>query len=152
MTARPPLTVVRATIDHIGDVAKLFDSYRRCYGQQSDRDGAEEFLTDRLQRADSVIFLASRQTETVGFVQLYPSFSSIAMKQLWVLNDLFVTETARQQGVAMALMQEAQRFAEEKSAVRLVLATGKDNVTAQRLYEKMGWVRDSTFDHFNFDL
>ena len=26
----------------------------------------------------------------IGFVQLYPSFSSVSMMRSWVLNDLFV--------------------------------------------------------------
>jgi GNAT superfamily N-acetyltransferase len=146
------ITIVRATIDHLSEVTQLFNCYRCFYGQKSDRDGAEAFLAERLRRADSVILLALRQTLSVGFVQLYPSFSSVAMKRLWILNDLFVAEVARQEGVGLALTQEAHRFAKETNAARLVLATGTDNLAAQALYENMGWVRDSAFIHFNFDL
>ena len=147
-----PITIVRATVEHLSEVAQLFDSYRRFYGQESDRGGAETFLAERLRRAESVILIALRQTSSVGFVQLYPSFSSVAMKRLWILNDLFVAEVARQKGVGLALMQEAHRFAEETSAARLVLATGTDNLEAQALYEKMGWVRESAFIHFKYDF
>ena len=75
------------------------------------------------------MFLAERDGRPVGFVQLYPVFSSTAARprRLWLLNDLFVAPEARGGGVARALMQRARRLAEETDAVGLELATAHAN-------------------------
>ena len=88
-----------AHMDDLDEVTRLFDRYRIFYGQVSDLDAAREFIKMRFQQGDSTIFIALDQLRGVGFTQLYPSFSSALMKRLWILNDLFVEETARRQGV-----------------------------------------------------
>jgi GNAT superfamily N-acetyltransferase len=67
------------------------------------------------------------------------------MKRLWILNDLFVTPTARKQGVGEALLEHARRLALETGARGLMLETAVENVTAQRLYERLGWRREVDF-------
>ena len=63
----------------------------------------------------------------VGFTQLYPSFSSVSMKKIWILNDLFVEETSRRKGSANLLMNTVENYARETGAVRMVLATAVRN-------------------------
>jgi GNAT superfamily N-acetyltransferase len=101
-----------------------------------------------------VVFLAERDGRPVGFVQLYPVFSSTAARprRLWLLNDLFVLPDARGGGVARALMQRARRLAEETDAVGLELATAHTNLAAQRLYESLGWRRDEKFPRYELTL
>lgn len=146
------ITIVRATPDHLNEVAVLFDAYRQWYGQKPNHDGARDFLAARLEQSDSAIFLALENVMAVGFTQLYPSFSSIAMRPIWILNDLFVVESARKTGVARSLLKEAERFARETNAARLVLETAPDNQPAQALYEKLGWVKDDEFIHYKYNL
>jgi hypothetical protein len=88
--------VRRASGADLGIVAKLFDSYRQFYGQPADYALAEAFLRDRFTHNDSVVFLAfdPPSGEGLGFVQLYPSFSSVAARRTWILNDLFVAPAA----------------------------------------------------------
>ena len=74
------------------------------------------------------------------------------MRPIWVLNDLFVVESARKIGVARSLLKEAERLAGETNAARLVLETAPDNRAAQRLYKNLGWVKDDEFLHFKYDL
>jgi len=146
------ISIVRATSEHLSEVAGLFDAYRRFYGQDSDLDRATTFIGTRLEKGDSAVFLARNTSKAIGFIQLYPSFSSVAMRRIWILNDLFVTESARQKGVATSLMEEAKRFASETQAARLALATATDNEPAQALYESGGWVKDVTFVHYTYDI
>ena len=98
------------------------------------------------------MFLAMDGKEAVGFVQLYPSFDSVTMRNLWILYDLFVVPTARKRGVAKLLIERAQRFAAETKAKRLILETAVDNVTAQKLYERLGWKRDTAFHRYYLDV
>jgi ribosomal protein S18 acetylase RimI-like enzyme len=158
-------TIYQATLDHLSDLVPLFDAYRQFYKQPSDKAGARIFLENRLTHGESVIFLAynlkdvagvetnSAVTDTilddeqqhvpVGFIQLYPSFSSVSMQRVWILNDLYVTPTARDTGVASALMHHAETFGQGTGAKGLVLETAVDNHVAQRLYERRNWKRDT---------
>jgi GNAT superfamily N-acetyltransferase len=138
--------VIRAESKHLELVAPLFDLYRQFYEQPSDLVGARDFISARLQKGDSVIFLALEEDgRALGFTQLYPTFSSTWMKRLWTLNDLFVRNDVRKKGVGQALMERARQWAVETGAHGLQLETAKDNHAAQRLYEGMGWKRDNYF-------
>jgi len=61
-----------------------------------------------------------------------------------LLNDLYVSDTARRSGIGEALLAAAGDFGREQDALRLTLETGRDNVIAQALYRKLGWVADAT--------
>ena len=145
----PEVRSVRAELDDLDALVPLFDAYRRFYGQASDLAGARAFLADRFKRGETVIFLAVVDGAIAGFTQLYPSFSSVSMKRLWVLNDLFVTPDARKSGAGRALLERAERWAAETGAKGLTLSTQITNLTAQRLYEASGWTKDDEFVHYH---
>lgn len=149
---RNEVRIIQTKLEHIEIAAPLFDAYRQFYGQSPDVEGAREFVSERLRQGQSVIFLALQDGNGCGFTQLFPAFSSVAMRPIWILNDLFVAPEARRLGVAKSLMQAATEFAAENGAKRLVLATAVENQQAQSLYETTGWVRDEAFLHYNYDL
>ena len=92
-------------------VAALFDGYRQFYEQPADYPLAEAFIRDRLANDESVVFLAlDRESRAgLGFVQLYPSFSSAAARRIWILNDLYVAPTARRRGVGRCARRPSPR-------------------------------------------
>jgi GNAT superfamily N-acetyltransferase len=141
--------VIQATSEHLEALANLFDGYRQFYKEASDLDGARAFLAERLERGESLLFLAmldqNGQEVPAGLAQLYPSFSSASMQRLWILNDLFVAPEARKHGAGRALLQAAREQAERTQAKGLELMTARDNYAAQALYESMGWQRDEVF-------
>jgi len=140
------IAIVRATRAELADLVPLFDGYRQFYGHRSDLAAARAFLGDRLERSESVIYLAyTGPREAAGFTQLYPSFSSVSLKPLWILNDLFVRPDIRRGGVGRALLERARLHAVETGAKGLVLSTGVTNKAAQTLYESCGWLRDDEF-------
>lgn len=149
-TAPPPALVVgRATPDDLDALTRLFDAYRVFYRQASDPALARAFLHERLQRAESVIFIARGASgDAVGFTQLYPSFSSVSARRTWILNDLFVVRDARRRGVARALMERARAFASETGALRLMLETAEDNHPGRSLYESLGYLHDAGTRHY----
>ncbi|HLY60136.1 MAG TPA: GNAT family N-acetyltransferase [Terriglobia bacterium] len=146
------LKIVRAEIWHAELIAPLFDAYRQFYQQASDYSAAHRFITERLKASESVVFLATVEGEggskPVGFVQLYPAFSSVSMKRIWILNDLFVAPEARKQGVGAALMESARQLAVATASKELILETAIDNLSAQRLYEKLGYKRDTQYHRY----
>lgn len=149
------INVFQASIKDLDVVARLFNKYRFFYGQKQNYEGGKEYLKNRLNRQESIIFLATKKTERsngLGFVQLYPSFFSIGMNHQWILNDLFVDEAARRHGVARQLMTKAKEFAVETEAIRIVLETDKDNYRAQQLYENIGYKRNEEHYYYELDL
>jgi GNAT superfamily N-acetyltransferase len=139
------LEIKKASAEDIAKVSLLFDAYRVFYKQQSDLQAAFDFLEQRIAKDESVIFLATLKDEAVGFIQMYPIFSSVSLKRAWLLNDLFVAEHARNQGVAEALLQEAKQHGEETEAAFIILQTADDNYKAQSVYEKNGWIKTQDF-------
>ena len=139
------LEIKRVTKDDVAMVALLFDAYRRFYQQPSNLPAAFEFLDQRISNNESVIFLASLKEEAVGFARLYPIFSSVSLRNAWLLNDLYVAEHARKQGIGEALLQQAKQFGIETKAKYIQLQTAGDNYTAQSVYEKNGWIKMQDF-------
>ncbi|MEM6344151.1 MAG: GNAT family N-acetyltransferase [Bacteroidota bacterium] len=139
-------SIKTADIQDVPHIAPLFDAYRIFYGQNSDLTAAADYLKDRLEREESKIFWAYDSAGNgLGFVQLYPSFSSVSMQRLWILNDLFVAQKARRQGLGEALMNRAKTMAVQTKAKGLQLETGANNLTAQSLYEKLGYVKNDEY-------
>ncbi|GHO63556.1 hypothetical protein KSC_024480 [Ktedonobacter sp. SOSP1-52] len=90
--------------------------------------------------------------QAYGFTQLYPSFSSVSLKPLWILNDLFVIQGARHSGIGKALLDRAREFAVETQARGLTLKTAVNNSDAQTLYEVAGWQKDRQLYSYNLYL
>ncbi len=148
------IDVFQATADKLEDLAHLFNEYRIFYKQASDVDGARSFLSERLNLNESVIFIAVDDTtgQAAGFTQLYPSFSSVSMQRLFILNDLYVRKEFRGQGAGRRLLEAARGYAASLGAKGLELSTAKDNVMAQSLYEQFGYEKETEFYHYFLGL
>uniref|UniRef100_A0AAU6WMB9 GNAT family N-acetyltransferase n=1 Tax=Chryseobacterium endophyticum TaxID=1854762 RepID=A0AAU6WMB9_9FLAO len=111
----------KATLQDIGQLSELFDQYRIFYHKDSDLPAAGQFLTERIENRDSEIFVAESEGKLVGFVQLYPLFSSTRMKRYWLLNDLFVQKSDRGKGFSKELIEKAKDMAKLTDACGILL-------------------------------
>jgi GNAT superfamily N-acetyltransferase len=141
------MEVVQAQLQDVDTLAPLFDAYRVFYEQSSDMALAKEFLTQRLTKKDSVIFLCMDGDKALGFSQLYPVFSSVSCKPDYILNDLFVRADSREKGVGKNLLLCAQKFTKEQGFKGLALETQKEN-HARFLYEKLGWKKATNLHYY----
>ena len=146
------LRVVQAGLHHLDVLAPLFDAYRVFYKQTSDEKKARGYLHARLSGLEAIVFIAFDGEKPAGFTLLYPSFTSVSLGSAWLLNDLFVTPEARGKGVGEALLKRAAEFGKQSSAYKLTLATQIENETAQRLYERLGWQKNTEFYHYTLPL
>jgi ribosomal protein S18 acetylase RimI-like enzyme len=146
--------VTRARSADLDQVARLFDAYRQFYSRPSEPVRVRAFLADRLRNQDSIVLLARLEANqpAVGFTQLYPAFSSVSIGRAFVLNDLFVDPAARGRGIGQVLLEAAARIGRETGALYLELETGVTNQPAQRLYERLGWKRETAFHRYGLDL
>ena len=144
------MRIIQATLEHLDLLTPLFVKYREFYNELSYPESSRKFLEKRLRRKESVIYLAMPDDEEklLGFCQLYPSFSSLSLKRVWILNDIYVAEEARRMLVADRLLQSAKQMAKSTNAVRMRVATSVGNEGAQRLYESIGFREDNQFKNY----
>lgn len=142
------MNIIKASLEHLSIAAPLFNSYRMFYQQESDLKRAHEFLSARIKNNESTIFLALDENngeKAVGFMQIYPGFSSVSMKKTLILNDLYIIEESRGKGVGRLLMKAAKAFAKECGVSTIILQTAEDNLIGQALYKSEGYVVDDDY-------
>jgi len=135
----------------IDKLVPLFDQYMVFYGQPSDQEKYKAYLLERINNNEATVYLAlDKESEAIGFVLNYQTFSSVSLGRIVVLNDLFVVPAARQKGVAKALIECSVNLAKETGSVRVDLGTAKTNSNAQALYEQLGFEKDT--EYFSYSL
>lgn len=143
------MNIRKATTGDIEPLAGLFDQYRVFYRKEPDPEGCRKFLADRLNNSESEIFLAETpEGEAVGFVQLYPLFSSTRMKRLWLLNDLYVQPQYRGKGISKMLIGRSKEFCRETGGCGLSLETEKTNDIGNNLYPATGFEVDDDHNYY----
>ncbi len=146
------MKIKQASLINLEQLIPLFDGYRTFYKQPSDIKAVKEFLMERFNKNDSVIFMAFDDEDlTIGFTQLYPSFSSVSMKKYYILNDLYVNSNLRGKGIGKALLKSAKQFAINNKCKGLRLETDIEN-PAQKLYERMDWKKDTEVIHYTWNI
>ena len=146
------IEISRATVADVPELTELVEKYRAFYKQEVN-PRTESYLRERLTNDEAVVFIARYVEELnvrpVGFTMIYPTFSTVSLSEIWLLNDLFVDESVRGQHVASQLMDTAELAARNAGATRLFLRTAHDNTAAQALYEGRGWVQDAVFRRYD---
>jgi ribosomal protein S18 acetylase RimI-like enzyme len=139
-----------ASTAHLSELSRLYIAYRVFYGEALEEDRATAFIRERVMQSSGRYFLAwEGSSSAIGFMHLMPSTNTLAMRPIWFLEDLYVDVSARGQGVATALLNYADEFARSTGAERLTLATAHDNLAAQHIYKKLGYVREEHFWYFH---
>ena len=147
------VSIARAGLADLDALVPLFDAYRVFYQQPSDPALARTYLEKRLGAGEYVGFLARDGAgKAVGFAMVSQTFSSVGLKRIWLLNDIFVDPSTRRTGAGAALMEAVEAFARETEAGRLDLFTARTNLTAQSVYKRAGWVEDVAFLRFQKKL
>lgn len=141
------ITIQKVKLTQLAAIAPLFDSYRIFYKQESDLEAAMLFLSDRISNNQSVVFAAYQNDVAVGFVQLFQTYSSVTLERSLILNDLFVADSYRKKNIGRDLLLKAQEYCVANKYKGLALETATDN-PAQKLYEKLGWRKDSHCFHY----
>lgn len=147
LLANDGATLVRlAVADDAPNIVPLFDAYRTFFAPGCDVSSSGAFIDERLQRADSVIYVAERGGELVGFLQLYPLFSSWYATRIWFLSDLYVAEPSRHCGVARSLVSAAETFARDDGSRSIMVEIPHREPHLVRFYESLGYIRDIDFN------
>jgi len=143
-TQSDTITVRRAGPADLPEAAALFGGYLDFYQRPAPAERVLAFLRERHERGEAVLLLARTADGTpAGFVNVYPTFSSLSMAPVWTHNDLFVAPTARRTGAGRALVRACAAEARAAGAVGVQLQTAPDNHAAQALYRAEGFEPDT---------
>ncbi|MCL4155351.1 UNVERIFIED_CONTAM: hypothetical protein GTU68_003696 [Idotea baltica] len=124
----------QASIDDLDNLVESFEAYRVWYRKEPNPTAAKQFLRDRINKQESVIFIAEENQSLLGFTQLYPLFSSTRMKRLWLLNDLFVYPAQRGKGISKKLIEAAKDHCRKTNGCGITLETEISNEIGNKLY------------------
>lgn len=141
------MNIIQASLNHLDDLVPLFDGYRVFYRQESNPEAVKSFLKERLTKQDSFIYIAYIDNIAVGFTQLYFLFSSVSMKPMYLLNDLYIDSNYRNKSIGTALMNKAKTLCKEKQYKGIIIQTENTN-PAQHLYQREGFVKDTDLTFF----
>tara|TARA_B100001057_G_scaffold392022_1_gene400442 strand:+ start:2300 stop:2743 length:444 start_codon:yes stop_codon:yes gene_type:complete len=144
------MKVREAKLTDIKNLSVLFNSYRMFYGKKSDLNVAEEFLKSRIEKKDSKIFVCDFNNELLGFVQLYPIFSSTRVSKYWLLNDLYVDEKRRGKGYSKLLINKSKELVIESKACGMMLETEKSNDIGNKLYPSIGFKKNKLCNFYEW--
>ncbi|KGT47084.1 MULTISPECIES: GNAT family N-acetyltransferase [Acinetobacter] len=143
------MLVRRAQVEDLQQLSVLFDEYRQFYGASSNQELSYQFLKQRFEDQQTVIFINTKDDIFTGFILLYLRFSSVACSTYYVLDDVYISPPYRRYGAAKQLIDTAILFAKQENTLRISLETQKNNFQSHKLYESMGFMRDEEFVTFH---
>lgn len=144
------MIIRKATLSDVVPLIVLITEFRKFYKQESNPEKLQTFLEERIHKEDSEILVAVVENQLAGYAQLFPSFSTIKLNKIWILNDLFVLEAFRGKGIASLLIKTILKFSKATQRKQVWLLTGNDNKSAQQLYSKLGF-NNTKFKHYVYN-
>lgn len=147
------MTIQKATLNDIDQLTKLFDQYLVFYKKPSNLEKHKSYLKQRIEKDEAYIFIAfDKNNNGIGFTLLYPTFSSVKLDKILILNDLFVDSSIRNCGIGEQLINRSILLAKELKIDMIRLRTANDNLTSQGLYDKIGFKRDEIYYTYDLNL
>ncbi len=127
------------TASQMDALLPLIAAYQRFYavpGVDDERNRAffARFLAPS---EDGLLLGAWGEDGLAGYACLYWHHSSLIPAETVLMNDLYVEQGHRGEGIGRALIEAATTVARERGAHQLEWVTGPDNTTARRLYDSL---------------
>lgn len=139
------MRIIPASLEHLDHLLPMFIRYRELYGAMPQLEASKDFLVERLNNKETIILMAFENDTAVGFCLVYPSFSSVSLRPIWIINDMYVAEEARRKNVANQLLRAIVEQARDNNVVRLRVSILISNDIGQRLYESADFLEDKHF-------
>ncbi|MFT2112729.1 GNAT family N-acetyltransferase [Marinomonas sp. 2405UD68-3] len=148
----PDEIIIKEIIEDTKKIGNFLDMYRQFYGEISDIKSSISFIGNRIISNESVIFVAQKKEKIIGFIQLFPSFSSVTLQKMFIVNDLYVSDKCRGQGVGRALLKESAHYGISKNIKQLFIEGAVSNVKARGLYEDFGFILNSDYMYYHYPI
>ena len=94
--------------------------------------------------------VAFHDTMPVGYAMFYPYFASFRGQCGYYLEDIFIAEDFRRNGLGEAMVKIVAKLAKQRGFERIDFQVLEWNAPAVKFYEKLGAIRDDSERHFKF--
>ncbi len=143
------IEIAPIAVEEFEQLLPLIAAYQRFYevddvNEERNRGFFRRFIAPS---EDGLLLGARGEGRLVGSACLYWHFSSTKATECVLMNDLYVNESARDQGVGRALIEASAEVARERGVTSVEWSTAPDNHTAQRLYDSTGAERSEWFSY-----
>jgi GNAT superfamily N-acetyltransferase len=144
------VTVARLTEADLGELLPLMRAYCDFYEVAPSDDALLALSRALLADPDREgVQLLARDDDgaAVGFATVFWSWATTIAARIGVMNDLFVAPAARGSGAAEALIAACAEECRRHGAAELTWQTARDNLRAQRVYDRVGAQRAEWVDY-----
>ena len=143
------IEIAPVAVDEFEELLPLIAAYQRFYevAEVDDERNPAFFRRFIAPSEDGLLLGARGEGGLLGYACLYWHFSSLEATECVLMNDLYVSEDARGEGVGRALIEATAEVARERGVPFVEWSTAPDNKTAQRLYDSTGAERSEWFSY-----
>ena len=142
--------ISRVTGDDLADLLPLLRAYCDFYAI-APADSALLALCEALiadpQHEGVQLIARDDSRAAVGFATVYWCWGTLSPARIGIMNDLYVAPAARGTGLAEDLIEACLEESRRHGAAFLTWQTAKDNVRAQRVYDRVGATREEWIDY-----
>lgn len=112
----------------------------------------EQRLHDVMFGEDAFVegLVAFHGEEPIAYAMFYPYFASFRGQCGYYLEDIFIAEDFRRNGLGEAMIRIIARLARQRGFDRIDFQVLEWNTPAVKFYEKLGAIRDDSERHFKF--
>ena len=114
---------------------------RRFILTERPEEGYGRFLVSQLEDPDSLVLVAEREKEVVGYV--FEGFESMSWRDLrgpcGFIHDVYVHESVRREGTGQSLVRAAIAWVHSRGRTQVVLWSKAGNDAAQHMFAKLGF-------------
>lgn len=124
------------------DMEQIYALYKEFaeYEQLEDYFSASPEDMKRLMFEDKLLCMmkAELEGEMVGFAAYYYQLVSFPARKVLYLEDIFVKEKARGQGIGNLFLKKLEELAKEKNCIKMMWKCLEGNQTSRSFYEHIG--------------
>ncbi|CAF3673401.1 unnamed protein product [Rotaria socialis] len=109
-------------------------------------------ITNPTNEGIQLIVRDSKKRTPIGFATIFWTWSTLQGGRIAIMNDLFLSEEYRGQGIADIVITECAQKAREHGALSLTWETSVDNKRAQAVYNRSGASKSHRWLHYTLPL
>ena len=146
------IQIRKSTPTEVPDIVRLMKDFADYENLSQYCEITEERLHDVMFGEDAFVegLVAFHDDQPIAYAMFYPYFASFRGQCGYYLEDIFIAEDFRRNGLGEAMVKIIAKLAKQRGFERIDFQVLEWNEPAVKFYEKLGAVRDDSERHFKF--
>jgi ribosomal protein S18 acetylase RimI-like enzyme len=146
------IQIRKSTPDEVAAIVRLMRDFAEYENLAEYCEITEERLFDVMFGNEAFVegLVAFHEQQPVAYAMFYPYFASFRGQCGYYLEDIFIAEDFRRNGLGEAMVRIIARLAKQRGFERIDFQVLEWNTPAVKFYEKLGAIRDDSERHFKF--